>query len=561
MWAGTPSAITVVVWLGPCLHAVQMLSRGQIQHPDALHRTSCLLYTPYYTHNATRTCNHYKQHPSTRSHKQGPHDSVLGLSPGMTPEARAASPAGWPRVRASSEQLPAAPPGHASHAPTHSGNVRGGGDGVGRAERLVPHCVEPALLVGALVRVRAEKVALRLHQVGGQPLAAVRVKVGQRRGEAGGGHALRHRHAHHAPPRSVALCHLLGELGVDEQVGQRGVARVRLGDLVQEHGADDAAALPDARQAAQVDAPLLLLALGLDDVEALRVGADLGRVQRGAHVRHQLRLGHARHGGGRVQAQPLVHLGRGHALRLGGRHVAAVQRRGDGGRGHAQVGRLLHGPLAGALGARLVHDLVHQEARALVVLLGQDDGGDLHQEGRQLALVPVGKHGGQLVVGQAAQRPEDVVRLADELHVAVLNAVVHHLDVVARAALANVHHARPVVHLRRHLLHDVPDVRVRLGRAARHHGGAPARALLAARHAHAHVQQALLAHLGLAALRVLVPLIATINDDVAGLHVLAQLLNSLVNRGTCLDQDDDTPGLLQRGDEVLHILVPSELAA
>lgn len=43
--------------------------------------------------------------------------------------------------------------------------------------------------------------------------------------------------------------------------------------------------------------------------------------------------------------------------------------------------------------------------------------------------------------------PPRPAHLANELHVAVLDAVVHHLDEVARAAAANVHDARPVVHL------------------------------------------------------------------------------------------------------------------
>lgn len=51
-------------------------------------------------------------------------------------------------------------------------------------------------------------------------------------------------------------------------------------DPVQELGPDDASTLPDARQLAQVEVPVLLHALGADDVHALRVTADLGRIQR-----------------------------------------------------------------------------------------------------------------------------------------------------------------------------------------------------------------------------------------------------------------------------------------
>jgi hypothetical protein len=59
-------------------------------------------------------------------------------------------------------------------------SVPAGGDGVCRAERLVPHSVVPAGHVGALVRVRAKEVALGLNQVGGQAgpaRACMRVRV------------------------------------------------------------------------------------------------------------------------------------------------------------------------------------------------------------------------------------------------------------------------------------------------------------------------------------------------------------------------------------------------
>ena len=50
------------------------------------------------------------------------------------------------------------------------------------------------------------------------------------------------------------------------------------------------ARLPDARERAHLDAPVLLHALGANDVHALRVGADLAGVQRLRHLLHQRRL-------------------------------------------------------------------------------------------------------------------------------------------------------------------------------------------------------------------------------------------------------------------------------
>ncbi len=129
---------------------------------------------------------------------------------------------------------------------------------------------------------------------------------------------------HQPPPPKHPATHQR-EGPVHQEVWQRRVALVRLADAVQEAGADDAAALrvraaraapgceqlgprrrlggllagsgaagppaaqaghrraparahlPDARQAAHVDAPALLLALGLDDGHALRVAAHLRR--------------------------------------------------------------------------------------------------------------------------------------------------------------------------------------------------------------------------------------------------------------------------------------------
>jgi hypothetical protein len=48
---------------------------------------------------------------------------------------------------------------------------------------------------------------------------------------------------------------------------------------VQELGPDDAAALPDAGQLAEVEIPALLDALGTDDIHALGIAADLGGVE------------------------------------------------------------------------------------------------------------------------------------------------------------------------------------------------------------------------------------------------------------------------------------------
>ena len=46
--------------------------------------------------------------------------------------------------------------------------------------------------------------------------------------------------------------------------------------------------------------------------------------------------------------------------------------------------------------------------------------------------------------------------------------------------------------------------------------------------------------------------VAAVNDDVAGLQVGHQALQHSVHRGTCLDHQQDLPGLFQNGAELLQ---------
>ena len=80
---------------------------------------------------------------------------------------------------------------------------------------------------------------------------------------------------------------------------------------------------------------------------------------------------------------------------------------------------------------------------------------------------------------------EQLIGLADELHIGVLDAVVHHFHEVPRAVRADVGAARRAVHLGRDRGQDRLDRGVRVARAARHDAGTEPRAFLAARYADA----------------------------------------------------------------------------
>ena len=77
-----------------------------------------------------------------------------------------------------------------------------------------------------------------------------------------------------------------------------------------------------------------------------------------------------------------------------------------------------------------------------VVFEGEDVAGDFDQVAIEVALVPFGEDVVHLVGGQAEAILHDVVGLADELHVAVLDAVVDHLHVMAGAAVRRPNRSR-----------------------------------------------------------------------------------------------------------------------
>ena len=100
-----------------------------------------------------------------------------------------------------------------------------------------------------------------------------------------------------------------------------------------------------------------------------------------------------------------------------------------------------------------------------------------------------------LIVGHSKKVTHELVGFADELHIAVLNAIVHHFHEMPCAVLADpVAARRAVLDLRADGLENGLHIRPRGRTAARHHAGAFQRTLLAAGHAGADVKLALAFH-------------------------------------------------------------------
>src|SRR4029077_14947355 len=131
---------------------------------------------------------------------------------------------------------------------------------------------------------------------------------------------------------------------------------VRLANAIQESRPDDAAAAPDGRHCAAVDAPAELSAARLNVIEALRVRDHLRRVQRGPHVLDE-RI--AIIDGELADVTTKCRLRGGALLWVAGQR-ASERCFGDAGDRDAEVECTLHGPTARPLLFGLVDDYVHE---------------------------------------------------------------------------------------------------------------------------------------------------------------------------------------------------------
>ena len=221
------------------------------------------------------------------------------------------------------------------------------------------------------------------------------------------------------------------------------------------------------------------------------------------------------------------------------------------GQRHAELERVLRGPAAGALLLGGVEDHVDEWLAGRVIGLGQHASGDLDQERFELAVVPGAELIGDRVDLEAGAVAEQVIALGDQLHVGVLDPVVDHLHVVARAVGADVGAARRAVDRRGDRLEDRLDgLVVGLAVAAGHDARPVERALLAARDADAEEVDAALGELGVTPLGVAEVGVAAVDHDVAALQVRGDLVDHGVGGGARLNHAHQHARPLERPDPI-----------
>ncbi len=98
----------------------------------------------------------------------------------------------------------------------------------------------------------------------------------------------------------------------------------------------------------------------------------------------------------------------------------------------------------------------------------EDIAGNFDQVAVEFALIPFGEDIIQFCIAQTESMFEQEVRFADHLHVAVLDAVVNHLDVLTGTAWSDPFAARNIV-----VWTDLGSNRLELGLTSGHAAGLP----------------------------------------------------------------------------------------
>lgn len=289
-----------------------------------------------------------------------------------------------------------------------------------------------------------------LNEIGRQLGGSVAIVEGERGGEGRRRYATQHGVRDDDTPARLAVRDGALEELVQQQVAQLSVLVERLLDVAEEHAANDAAASPHQRDLAIVEVPVELLGRLTQQHEALRVRDDLRRVQGATNVLDELGLVAGERG--HLRTRQLF--GRLNTFVLQRGQATSEHRLADQRDRYAEVEGGDRRPFTGALLAGRIANASDQR-RSVFALVLQNVGGDLDEERVELGLVPLLEHLAHLVVTQAEHLLHDVVGLTAQLHVAVLDAVVHHLHVVTGTIFADPIAARLAVRFGRDLLEDV----------------------------------------------------------------------------------------------------------
>ena len=219
---------------------------------------------------------------------------------------------------------------------------------------------------------------------------------------------------------------------------------------------------------------------------------------------------------------------------------------------------MLAHPAARSLLTGGVENLVDQFAVAFFVSDGKDVSRNLDQVAVELTFVPFFEDFIQFPVGQSQAVLEDVIGFADQLHVAVLDAVVHHFDVVPGSGFTDPFAARDVVVLAdlrtdglQNVFNERPGFRMSAGHDARTFEGS----FFAAGYSGTDETKTFFGEFDMATVGVDVIGVTTVDDDVALVEQRLQGIDDGVCSSAGLNHDHDPARRRQAVHEIFQRFV------
>ena len=195
---------------------------------------------------------------------------------------------------------------------------------------------------------------------------------------------------------------------------------------------------------------------------------------------------------------------------------------------------------------------VDQRFARLGIFFAENLRRDFDEITLECAPVPLCENVGQLVRLQIEDIFQNGVGFADQLNIAVLDAVVHHLDVMAGPVRTHVTAARLAIHLGCDLAKNRSDHVVGFARSTRHHRRTLERSFFSAGNAAANKVNSLPLEFLATALRIGEKRIPSVDNDVASFQERGQFGNHLIDRFAGFDHDHRLSRPLQRANEILH---------
>ncbi len=224
------------------------------------------------------------------------------------------------------------------------------------------------------------------------------------------------------------------EVGIQQQVGQlRGTVKGFF-DPLQKARPNNTATAPNHRNFAKAKLPVILNFGCSHQGKALGIGADFGTIQRVLNSGDK-RLAIARK---KALARPFEHRCGIDPFFFKGANATGKHRLRNRCPRNTHIEGIGGCPFARTFLTSPIHNNIDKRLTRFRVNLLQDIGCHFNQKAIELTLVPVGKNRAHLARGEVEHLRQQMIGFADHLHIAVLNAVMYHFDVVTRTVGANV---------------------------------------------------------------------------------------------------------------------------